>query len=86
MSEPRCHVLHFIDSGGVYGAERVILNLSSKMLAAPEIIPLVGCIVPKPDSPSDLFDVARSAGIEAIKIPNADYHTTEQHPCQSVIS
>lgn len=62
-------VLHFIDSGGVYGAERVILNLSQEMQRTPEFIPVVGCIVDTANDKNDLYNAAQAAGIEAIKIP-----------------
>jgi glycosyltransferase involved in cell wall biosynthesis len=61
-------VLHFIDSEGVYGAERVILNLSQKMLAQPEFIPVIGCIVSNTQAGNPLYDAALAAGIEAHKI------------------
>lgn len=61
-------ILHFIDSEGVYGAERVILNLSQKMLAQPEFIPVIGCILSNPQAANPLFDAAQAAGIEAHKI------------------
>ena len=69
MVKPRKKVLHFIESEGVYGAERVILNLSKEMLQSTEIEPVVGCIVNKSEDVSDLFDAARNLGIEAIKLP-----------------
>lgn len=61
-------ILHFIDSEGVYGAERVILNLSQKMLAQPEFIPVIGCIVSNINAANPLYDAAIAAGIEAHKI------------------
>ena len=67
MGEQR--ILHFIESEGVYGAERVILNLSQQLLIDAHYIPVVGCIVTSPHSQSDLYDAAVAAGIEAVKIP-----------------
>lgn len=66
-------VLHFIESGGVYGAESVILNLSSQMLRKPEFEPVVGCIVSNQSELSDLYTAAKDRGIEAVKIviPNS---------------
>jgi hypothetical protein len=61
-------VLHFIESGGVYGAERVILNLSQQLKDNTEYMPIVGCIVDSLDSKSDLFEAAQAAGISAVKI------------------
>jgi predicted regulator of amino acid metabolism with ACT domain len=62
-------VLHFIESAGVYGAERVILNLSLEMQKAGNYTPVVGCIVDSVSSESALYDAALAAGVEAIKIP-----------------
>lgn len=61
-------ILHFIDSGGLYGAEKVILNLSRRMLASPDYRPLVGCIVSRPDEPCELYDEAGRQGIEALRL------------------
>lgn len=65
-------VLHFIESAGVYGAERVILNLSLEMQKTGNYTPVVGCIVDSINSESALYDAALAAGIEAIKIPIAN--------------
>jgi glycosyltransferase involved in cell wall biosynthesis len=66
-------ILHFIESEGVYGAERVILNLSTQMhQAGSAFIPVVGCIVPHIETESALFNAAQAAGISAIKIPIAN--------------
>jgi glycosyltransferase involved in cell wall biosynthesis len=61
-------ILHFIDSGGVYGAEHVLLNLSREMLHSKDYTPVVGCIVQQRDEQSDLYDKALEFGIEAIRI------------------
>lgn len=61
-------VLHLLESGGLYGAERVVLNLSAAMRAAGEFEPVVGCIVQDPDEPSALYDEARRLGIAAEKV------------------
>lgn len=61
-------LLHFIDSGGLYGAESVILNLSQEMKAQGEFEPVIGCIVPKPEAASDLYDKALELELPAIKI------------------
>ena len=68
-------ILHFIESGGLYGAERVILNLSREMLHHGAFVPVVGCIVSHESEQNDLFDAAESEGIEAIKlvIPNSRF-------------
>ena len=62
-------ILHFIESGGLYGAERVILNLSQQLQNDTGYEPVVGCIVDSPESDSDLFNAAQAAGITAVKIP-----------------
>lgn len=64
----RKRVLHFIESGGVYGAESVILNLSSQMQCTAEFDPVVGCIVSEEGAVSDLYNAAQDRGIEAVKI------------------
>lgn len=66
-------VLHFIESGGLYGAEHVILNLSQKMFDQGEFHPIVGCIVSHQDEPSALYSEAVAQGFDALKIliPNA---------------
>ncbi|MFL1453582.1 glycosyltransferase [Marinobacter sp. GN3S48] len=68
-------VLHFIESGGLYGAEKVILNLSREMLRNGEFVPVVGCIVGCEEEQSDLFDAAVELGVEAVKlvIPNSRF-------------
>lgn len=65
-------ILHFIESEGVYGAERVILNLSQQLLVQGEYTPVVGCIVTSPNATSALYDAAIKLNIEAIKIPIAN--------------
>lgn len=65
-------ILHFIESGGVYGAERVILNLSARMQKTGSYTPVVGCIVDSANSESALYKAALELGIEAIKIPIAN--------------
>jgi glycosyltransferase involved in cell wall biosynthesis len=65
-------VLHFIDSDGVYGAERVILNLSQQLKTSETYTPVVGCIVANAHSHNALFDTAQQLGLEAVKIPIAN--------------
>lgn len=74
-------VLHFIDSEGVYGAERVILNLSQKMLVQPEYTPVIGCIVSSPEATNPFYDAAVAAGIEAHKIVIANSKLLRDIPC-----
>jgi len=61
-------VLHLIDSGGLYGAESVILALSREMQAGGEFEPVVGCIVAQLNAPSDLYDKCLQLGIRAEKV------------------
>lgn len=61
-------VLHLLESGGLYGAERVVLNLSAAMRAAGAFEPVIGCIVQHDDEPSALYDEARRQGIAAEKV------------------
>lgn len=72
MATEQQRILHFIDSGGVYGAEQVILNLSSQMLQSKRYQPVIGCIVNKVDDQNDLYDAAEKLGVSAIKIPIAN--------------
>lgn len=69
----KTRVLHFIESGGIYGAESVIINLSREMAAAGRYEPVIGCIVQRDDEQVDLVHAASSRGMEAhrIKISNA---------------
>lgn len=64
----RKRVLHFIESGGIYGAESVIINLSREMAAGGDYEPVVGCIVQRDDEAVDLVRVAGSTGVEAHRI------------------
>lgn len=73
-------ILHFVDSGGIYGAERVILNVSRQMLKLADMVPVVGCIVSTSDESSDLYDAAKSMGIEAIKVPISNYSLLRDLP------
>lgn len=73
MGSRQQKVLHFIESAGVYGAERVILNLSEEMQLSGEFIPVVGCIVGSKEEQSDLYDAALEQKIDAVRlvIPNS---------------
>lgn len=61
-------VLHLLESGGLYGAERVVLNLSLAMRAAGRHEPVVGCIVQQPGEPSALHDEALRLGLRAERV------------------
>ncbi|MBK8165345.1 MAG: glycosyltransferase [bacterium] len=60
--------MHLLESGGLYGAERVVLNLSAAMRTAAEFEPVVGCIVQRADEPSALYDEARRLSFAAEKV------------------
>jgi glycosyltransferase involved in cell wall biosynthesis len=64
----RIKVLHLIDSGGIYGAETVILQLSREMLRETEFEPVVACIVQKEGEQVDLLDKAVELGVSALKV------------------
>lgn len=66
-------ILHFIESEGVYGAEKVILNLSRQLTIGGDFVPVLGCIVPNSSSTSALHDTAISLGFESIKIPVSNF-------------
>jgi glycosyltransferase involved in cell wall biosynthesis len=68
----RARVLHLIDSAGVYGAERVILNLAQEHIEGGEVTPVVGCLIPHADAPSALHDTAMQEGIESLRLPVAN--------------
>ncbi|WP_419663483.1 glycosyl transferase, family I [Desulfosarcina variabilis str. Montpellier] len=61
-------VMHFIESGGIYGAENVLLNLSREMIKEEENIPIIGCIVSDKAENSELYRKAREYGIAANKL------------------
>lgn len=64
----KARVLHFIASDGLYGAERVILNLSEQMKGGYEQTSVIGCIVSNQHEENALYERAISLGIEAVKI------------------
>jgi glycosyltransferase involved in cell wall biosynthesis len=59
----RIRVLHFVESGGLYGAENVILNLSLEMQRSGAYEPIVGCIIQDRQEVPALCEAARSKGI-----------------------
>ena len=61
-------ILHFIDSGGLYGAESVVLNLSRELQAGLEYEPVIGCIVSRSNAHNDLFEKALELGISAERL------------------
>lgn len=68
MPAERMRILHLIESGGLYGAEKVILNLSGEMRRAGRHVPIVGCITASLDEPCALYDEARRQGLEAVRL------------------
>ena len=69
MNNNKKKVLHLIDSGGLYGAESVILNLSREMISHKAYEPIIGCIVASKHESNELFDKANELKISAVKIP-----------------
>ena len=67
VNTPR-RVLHFLESGGLYGAENVVLNLSREMMKANDYIPVIGCIVQSKDESVALLEKAKDYGIETHRI------------------
>lgn len=67
MSASR-RVLHLLESGGLYGAEHVVLNLSEQMKLAGEFEPVIGCIVQRRGEEVALYDEARRRGLAAERI------------------
>ncbi len=61
-------ILHLVDSGGLYGAESVILTLSREMIRNCTFEPVIGCIVSHAGEQSDLFDRALEFDIPAVKV------------------
>ena len=64
-------VLHLIDSAGLYGAERVILNLSEE-LRRTRFDSIIGTLEDGPSSGQELKAVARERGIPTLSIPLKD--------------
>lgn len=73
-------VMHLLESGGLYGAESVVLNLSECMQAAGEFEPVIGCIVQRPDEPCALYDEAQRRGLAAEKIVLRNYGLARDIP------
>ncbi|MFH1144431.1 MAG: glycosyltransferase family 4 protein [Candidatus Eisenbacteria bacterium] len=69
MKAPGGTILHLVDSGGVYGAEQVILNLASETARSARFEPLIGCIVRRAGEPNALLAAALARGLPAVRIP-----------------
>ncbi|WP_419174470.1 glycosyltransferase [Desulfosediminicola sp.] len=54
-----------LDSGGMYGAENVVINLSREMMTTGCYRPIVGCIVPKAGTKVDLHIAAQRNGLDS---------------------
>jgi glycosyltransferase involved in cell wall biosynthesis len=61
-------VLHLIDSGGLYGAEKVLLALLEELKHSPFSC-ILGCIQESPDAPPEIAVRARQAGIPTVPFP-----------------
>lgn len=62
-------ILHLISSGGLYGAEAVILNLSRVLQAGGEHRSVLGVFDNGPEAPRQVQAAARNAAIEVHEIP-----------------
>ena len=62
-------VLHLISSGGMYGAEAVILNLSRVLLAGGEHRSILAVFVNGTHAPAQVQAAAHAAGIEVHELP-----------------
>jgi glycosyltransferase involved in cell wall biosynthesis len=78
-------ILHFIESEDVYGAERVILNLSKELQKTNAFDPVVGCIVSHATADSPLYNAAQKMGLSAIKIPISNKKILWQIPAAAKI-
>lgn len=68
IASGRPRILHFIDSCGIYGAEKVILHLAQEAQKDATFVPVVGCIVQKAGDSVALAEEARRLGIEAVTV------------------
>jgi glycosyltransferase involved in cell wall biosynthesis len=65
LDQMKTKVLHFLESGGMYGAENVILNLSREMRQSGVYEPIIGCIVQNHREAPALCEAARNQAIRA---------------------
>jgi glycosyltransferase involved in cell wall biosynthesis len=68
MYSKQYKILHFIESNGVYGAEKVVLNLSAEMSRHGRFKPIIGCIAGSATTRNALYECAKSSGIAAMSI------------------
>jgi glycosyltransferase involved in cell wall biosynthesis len=66
--ENKTRVLHFIASDGLYGAESVVLNLSTQLQEGYPQSAVIGCIVSHDNEDNALYNRAVELGLEAVKI------------------
>lgn len=62
----RKKVLHFISSGGLYGAENVLLSLAGELKRTPDIVPVVGALKDSRDPHLEVIERAKEMGIETV--------------------
>ena len=67
MKEGVYKVLHLVSSGGLYGAERVILNLSKELKGSP-FVPIVGVIHKKGAPIPEILEAATALGIDTLLV------------------
>lgn len=56
-----------LESGGMYGAENVVINLCKEMIKSEKYDPIIGCIVQNSDQDVKLYEVASALNITAKK-------------------
>lgn len=66
---PKYKVLHLVDPSGLYGAERVILNLSKEMKGS-AFVPIIGIISQEGNKLPELGKAARELGINTMLFPS----------------
>ena len=64
----RTHILHLIESDGVYGAEHVVLALADQASRDPRLDVTIACLVKSQVAPNPLHEEATRRGIPAIKV------------------
>ena len=67
MQNRKIRILHLLESGGMYGAENVVINLSRETLSSGLYEPIIGCITQYPEQKVELAEVAKRFGIESRK-------------------
>lgn len=62
----RKKVLHFISSGGLYGAENVLLSLAGELAKASSVIPIVGALKDSRNPHLEVVERAKELGIGTV--------------------